>query len=339
MQVPKARGEWVDAALGSWHLRRVGRGVVRDGGRPAALHAGSRLEGCAGPPDSALRLHRSRPDHEPDGPCVHRRHAADRRTFAGDRTEGGPDPGQGHARRSRRRAHRSLALRRRSTARRGAARDAVPQPPTRSGLSRWSRGQVGGADLHSRLRRPQVGGTRRPPTPARRDRTPDHRRRGAAQRAERPPQLRSPKTAAGRRAVSIPGALADLLAEQLARPMVQRTGLVFPSPLGEPLRRSDFTRRVWAPATEALGLDGLRFHDLRHTAVALAIRQGAHPKAIQERMGHSSVTVTLDRYGHLYEGLDGQIAASLDEVLRNSRGLAAAWEASEGPPDALAEDK
>jgi len=129
-----------------------------------------------------------------------------------------------------------------------------------------------------------------------------------------------PKTAAGRRAVSIPRGLADLLTEQLARPMVRRSGLVFPSPLGEPLRRSNFTRRVWTPATDALGLQALRFHDLRHTAVALAIRQGAHPKAIQERMGHSSVTVTLDRYGHLYEGLDGRIADGLDQLLRASRG-------------------
>ena len=126
-----------------------------------------------------------------------------------------------------------------------------------------------------------------------------------------------PKTAAGRRAVSIPATLADLLAEQLARPVVARSGLAFPSPLGEPLRRSNFGRRVWSPATAALGLDGLRFHDLRHTAVAMAISQGAHPKAIQERMGHSSVTVTLDRYGHLYEGLDGHLAEGLDDVLRH----------------------
>lgn len=133
-----------------------------------------------------------------------------------------------------------------------------------------------------------------------------------------------PKTAAGRRAVSIPSTLADLLAEQLATPMVVRSGLVFPTPLGEPMRRSNFARRVWAPATMALELDGLRFHDLRHTAVALAISQGAHPKALQGRMGHSSVTVTLDRYGHLYEGLDGHIADSLDDVLLRSRGLLAA---------------
>jgi integrase len=128
-----------------------------------------------------------------------------------------------------------------------------------------------------------------------------------------------------------------MLEEQLRRPEVVRSGLVFPTPAGEPMRRSNFARRVWAPATQAAGVDGLRFHDLRHTAVALAIQQGAHPKAIQERLGHSSVTVTLDRYGHLYEGLDGDLADGLDLVLRQSRGLTAAWapgrEASGDHPD------
>jgi integrase len=148
-----------------------------------------------------------------------------------------------------------------------------------------------------------------------------------------------PKTNAGRRSVSVPAALASMLEGQLTRPEVIRSGLVFPTPLGEPMRRSNFARRVWAPATRAIGVEGLRFHDLRHTAVALAISQGAHPKALQERLGHSSVTVTLDRYGHLYEGLDGQIAASLDEVLRASRGLAAAWKPSEDSPSTSGEDK
>lgn len=108
-----------------------------------------------------------------------------------------------------------------------------------------------------------------------------------------------PKTAAGRRMVSLPVLLTDLLAIQLVRPEVVGSGLVFPTPLGEPMRRSNFARRVWAPAVRSLGLDGLRFHDLRHTAVAMAIAQGAHPKTLQQRMCHSSVIVTLDRYGHL----------------------------------------
>ncbi len=62
-----------------------------------------------------------------------------------------------------------------------------------------------------------------------------------------------------------------------------------------------------------------RFHDLRHTSVALAIAEGAHPKAIQTRMGHSTINVTLDRYGHLFPELDEAIATSFGERLRVAR--------------------
>ena len=125
-----------------------------------------------------------------------------------------------------------------------------------------------------------------------------------------------PKTAAARRSVSVPPTLADLMQEQLERRSVN--GLMFPSAGGDALRRSNFRRRAWTPATRQVGLDELRFHDLRHTAVALAIAQGAHPKASQERMGHSSITVTLDRYGHLFPGIDERIADGLDDVLRGA---------------------
>jgi integrase len=123
-----------------------------------------------------------------------------------------------------------------------------------------------------------------------------------------------PKTDASKRSVSVPVALAQVLEEQLKRPDVYVSGLVFPSTAGTPLRRSNFRRRVWGPATLRRGLEGLRFHDLRHTAVALAIEQGAHPKTIQARMGHSSISVTLDRYGHLFPALDEQVADRLDEL-------------------------
>src|SRR5204862_5448028 len=65
-------------------------------------------------------------------------------------------------------------------------------------------------------------------------------------------------------------------------------------------------------------LEGLVFHELRHTAAALAIAQGAHPLAIRERLGHSSITVTLDRYGGLFPSLDEALADALDGVLRDS---------------------
>ncbi|MBW3537381.1 MAG: tyrosine-type recombinase/integrase [Actinobacteria bacterium] len=60
-------------------------------------------------------------------------------------------------------------------------------------------------------------------------------------------------------------------------------------------------------------------HDLRHTSVALAIAEGAHPKAIQARMGHSSINVTLDRYGHLLPELDEGIAIRFGERLADAR--------------------
>jgi hypothetical protein len=56
--------------------------------------------------------------------------------------------------------------------------------------------------------------------------------------------------------------------------------------------------------------------DLRHTCAALLIAQGAHPRAIMERLGHSSITVTLDTYGHLLPGLDEALAEGLDATLR-----------------------
>jgi hypothetical protein len=59
-----------------------------------------------------------------------------------------------------------------------------------------------------------------------------------------------------------------------------------------------FRARIWRPATRNAGLDGLRIHDLRHTAVALWIAAGANPKEVAARAGHTSVSFTLDRYGH-----------------------------------------
>ena len=66
----------------------------------------------------------------------------------------------------------------------------------------------------------------------------------------------------------------------------------------EGLRVPGFRARLWMPATKAAGLQGLRIHDLRHTAVALWIAAGATPKEVTVRAGHTSVSFTLDRYGY-----------------------------------------
>jgi integrase len=122
-----------------------------------------------------------------------------------------------------------------------------------------------------------------------------------------------PKSKAGARRVTLPAFVCDELATQLAsRSQPEPDELVFVNTRGGPLRRSTFRRNVWLPAITRLGLVGLRPHDLRHTAVAFAIAEGAHPVAIQKRLGHADVATSLGLYGHLFQSLDAQIADGMN---------------------------
>lgn len=119
-----------------------------------------------------------------------------------------------------------------------------------------------------------------------------------------------PKTRASKRTIALPQTVLDWLPEK-----VPGQSLVFADSNGGPLRRSNFRKRVWYPATQELGLDGTRFHDLRHTHASWLIANGEHPKVIQSRLGHSSIRITLDRYGHLMTGLDEDAAGRLDALI------------------------
>ncbi len=141
-----------------------------------------------------------------------------------------------------------------------------------------------------------------------------------------------PKTPRSLRTVPIPRSLADQLADHIDRHAQPDTdGLVFTSTRGGPLRRTRFRTNTWLPAVRRAGLEGLRFHDLRHTFVSLWIAAGANPKEVSVRAGHSTVAFTLDRYGHLYQDRDDRVADHLDDLLtrhqqaethRKQRGLA-----------------
>ena len=98
-----------------------------------------------------------------------------------------------------------------------------------------------------------------------------------------------PKTRAGQRRVSLPPFAADVLAAHLAD---EEGDLVFGV-----MHPTNFRRRVWYPAVEASVGRPCRFHDLRHSHAAMLIKEGAHPKAIQVRLGHASIKTTLDTYG------------------------------------------
>ena len=120
-----------------------------------------------------------------------------------------------------------------------------------------------------------------------------------------------PKTKAAVRVVTVPRFVADELS-RLALAPVDPAELVLRSPEGQAVRPSHFRRRFWNPAVEAAELAPLRIHDLRHTAVALWIAAGANPKQIAVRAGHTSVSVVLDRYGHLFPEHDDALVAALE---------------------------
>jgi integrase len=124
-----------------------------------------------------------------------------------------------------------------------------------------------------------------------------------------------PKTQAANRAISLPAFLVDVLAHDLED---RHDEYVFSSPDGGPLRRNNFRRRVWLPALKAADLEGVRFHDLRHSMVALLVAQGEHPKVIASRLGHATVRTTLDTYGHLFQGLEAA-ADRLDATVNTRR--------------------
>lgn len=125
-----------------------------------------------------------------------------------------------------------------------------------------------------------------------------------------------PKTYARRR-VELPGGLADELAEHVAGRGGDPDALVFTAPDGGPLRHTNFYARHFKPAVHRSGVHpATRFHDLRHTAAALMIAEGAHLLVVKERLGHSTITVTADRYGHLFPSLEAALTVKLDETYR-----------------------
>jgi integrase len=121
------------------------------------------------------------------------------------------------------------------------------------------------------------------------------------------------------RTVSLPKFLVQELETHLTSPTTriapEPDALVFPNDSGGPLRHNNFYRRHFQPATRRAlpqNKSGFRFHDLRHTCASLLIEQGVHAKAIQERLGHSSIQITMDRYGHLMESAYQSVADALD---------------------------
>lgn len=133
-----------------------------------------------------------------------------------------------------------------------------------------------------------------------------------------------PKTKGSSRMIALSPSLAILLREQkqnqeldrmlLGKPLLPED-LVFSNPDGSPLRPNTVSR-AFEKLARSLGLK-MRFHDLRHAHATLMLRQGVHPKIVSERLGHSSVAITLDIYSHVLPGLQEAAAHQFEEGLQD----------------------
>jgi integrase len=124
------------------------------------------------------------------------------------------------------------------------------------------------------------------------------------------------KTPAGRRQVAIPAFLAVELQRHIRDYAPAPDGRIFTTGGGGYVCHTVLLKRLQAAARAAGVLPAPRFHLLRHSAAAMMIAQGAHPKVIQAQLGHANISVTLDVYGHLFPSLAHETAAKLDSLFR-----------------------
>ena len=135
--------------------------------------------------------------------------------------------------------------------------------------------------------------------------------------------IKEPKTSHSRRRIALSPSLALVLRQYRAEQEAQRTLLgkpltdedfVFAHPDGTPLDPSTVSH-TFNKVIRRAGLPHIRLHDLRHTHASLLLQAGTHPKIVQERLGHSSIRVTLDTYSHVMGGLQEVAAQRFDDLL------------------------
>ena len=138
--------------------------------------------------------------------------------------------------------------------------------------------------------------------------------------------VKAPKTAKGRRTIPLPSltvaALRTHKAEQGREklrlgPAYDDQGLVCARPDGT-VWKPDSLSAAFQRFVRNHKLTRIRFHDLRHTHATQLLLQGVHPKVVAERLGHSTIVVTLDTYSHVVPGLQEAAARQLDRALRKA---------------------
>lgn len=123
--------------------------------------------------------------------------------------------------------------------------------------------------------------------------------------------MSEPKTARGRRVVALDAhTVAALEAHKEEKSPAQDDELLFCYRTGTPLNPIDISKR-FIRLSKGAGLKRIRLHDLRHTHATLALQAGIHPKIVSERLGHSTISLTLDIYSHAIPHLQKEAASEI----------------------------
>lgn len=122
-----------------------------------------------------------------------------------------------------------------------------------------------------------------------------------------------PKTGSSIRTIPVSDAVLAEMAEHIRRfPPIE--GRILSNRLDSPVRANGF-QRSWSRATKRAGVEGVRFHDLRHFFASALIASGASVVAVQNALGHASAKETLDTYGHLWPTDDDRTREAMQSVL------------------------
>jgi integrase len=122
-----------------------------------------------------------------------------------------------------------------------------------------------------------------------------------SQRADLYRKIGPPKSKAGWRDIPLTPLVVNALRQHK---LAGGNDLVFRSGKGGVIAHTNFLKHVWTPLQKACGIGHYEFHSLRHAAASLFIELGWQPKRIKSVLGHSSITMTFDRYGHLFPQAD-----------------------------------
>ena len=133
-----------------------------------------------------------------------------------------------------------------------------------------------------------------------------------------------PKTSGSRRTVYVHDATIRALRQQRQLQAEERLAagpawdpsndLVFRNLTGGPVNPDWFSRHFDQLVAKA-GVPRIRLHDLRHTNATLSLKAGVHPKVVSERLGHSTIAITLDLYSHVTPGISRDAAATVESLM------------------------